>query len=55
MAADALAQALGQRPFSWGSELRIKNEIKDRYITALQAADRNDYKLLLDFLGVVNM
>lgn len=52
MAADALALALGQSPFTWGSELRSQNSTKEQYIKALQAADREDYKPLLQFLGV---
>jgi len=52
MATDALLRSMDEQAFLWGSELREKNEIKDKYIVALQAADKHDYHLLFQFLGL---
>ena len=42
---------LGSSRFSWGSkDLSEAGDFGKRYITALQAADRGDYKLLQEFV-----
>jgi Fic-DOC domain mobile mystery protein B len=52
MATNALLACMGEESFSWGSEWRKKNETRDRYISALQAADRNNYEPLFHFLQI---
>lgn len=50
---DLLLQARGERPFTWGSgDLVAAGEVRDRYITALRAADARDYGPLLEFLEI---
>lgn len=50
LAADLLAVQLGQKRFSWGSgNLIAIEELRRRYVTALQAADGNLIELLLTF------
>ena len=45
---DCLLRQCGLAPFSWGrGNLVIANEVRQRYIQALRAADANDYALLL--------
>jgi len=52
MMADLLLEKkLGAKHFSWGGEeITTANDCRQQYIEALQAADRNDYALLLDFV-----
>jgi hypothetical protein len=48
--ADILAVHLGAKQFSWGGNiLRTDNEMRRAYITALKAADNNDFAPLLAF------
>lgn len=48
---DCLLRQCGLAPFSWGrGNLVIANEVRQRYIQALRAADANDYALLLAFV-----
>lgn len=48
---DCLLKQCGLAPFSWGrGNLVIVNEVRQRYIQALRAADVNDYALLLAFV-----
>lgn len=48
--ADLLAIKLGQPRFTWGSKSLVEaNATRERYIQALQAADKHDYKLLCEF------
>jgi len=48
--ADLLAMDLGEERFSWGSaNLQDANELRRRYIAALQAADGHDIAPLLAF------
>ncbi len=50
LAADLLAVALQQRPFTWGNgRLLDVADPRDRYIAALRAADDLDIGLLLEF------
>lgn len=50
LAADLLAEHLGQEPFSWGREnLTTVGEARQRYIAALRSADRHDMGPLIDF------
>lgn len=51
LAADLLLRALGEEPFSWGgANLAEDAEVRNRYISALQAADTNDIGPLLGFV-----
>jgi len=52
MLADLLLEKrLGAIRFSWGGEeMTTVNDCRQQYIEALQAADRNDYTLLLAFV-----
>lgn len=52
MMADALLASMGAPPFTWGkgADLVSGTEARGRYLAALRAADRNDYKLLLAFV-----
>ena len=46
-----LVYLLGRERFSWGQDnLTTAGECRRRYIQALQAADRHDYRLLLAFV-----
>lgn len=48
---DCLLRQCGLAPFSWGrGNLVTANEVRQRYIQALRAADANDYALLLAFV-----
>ncbi len=50
MCADALLAQAGEIPLSWGGgDLNKPEELRRRYIDALQAADRGDYDPLLAF------
>lgn len=51
LAADLLLIQLGQRRFSWGSaNLVDAGETRQGYVTALRAADKHDFTLLLAFV-----
>lgn len=46
-----LTEIFKQAPFTWGSDdLSSANDVRKRYITALKAADANDYRLLSAFV-----
>jgi Fic-DOC domain mobile mystery protein B len=46
-----LTEIFKQESFTWGSDdLSSANDVRKRYITALKAADANDYKLLSEFV-----
>jgi len=46
-----LEKVLGRPRFSWGgAKLESQGKVRDAYIRALRAADRNDYAPLLDFV-----
>ncbi|RDS88415.1 mobile mystery protein B [Pseudomonas fluorescens] len=48
---DCLLRQCGLAPFSWGrGNLVIVNEVRQRYIQALRAADANDYARLSAFV-----
>jgi Fic-DOC domain mobile mystery protein B len=50
LAADLLAIQLGQPRFSWGGgNLVAPEELRQRYVAALRAADQHDIEPLLDF------
>lgn len=49
--ADVFLVAHGARRFTWGaSDLVAEGDTRDRYISALRAADRGDYRSLIDFV-----
>ncbi|WBF66692.1 mobile mystery protein B [Desulfovibrio subterraneus] len=51
MMADLLIQRLGGDPFSWGGRSLVQHgDERERYIAALQAADKEDYTLLMEFV-----
>jgi Fic-DOC domain mobile mystery protein B len=55
LAADILMRTYGQKPFTWGgaserNPIEASGKIRERYLTALKAADQGDYKLLLEFV-----
>jgi len=51
IAADLLLVSLGRKRFSWGqANLVDANEARRRYINALHAADRHDYRPFLEFV-----
>ena len=51
VATDFLLTILGQDIFSWGrNDLVFQNETRNKYIKALQTADKGDYNLLLNFV-----
>ena len=50
LAADLLAVALGQKPFTWGSASIVETgELRALYVAALQAADNHDIGPLVAF------
>jgi Fic-DOC domain mobile mystery protein B len=50
MMADLLIERLGGEPFSWGgATLHDVGELRDRYVTALRAADDHDIEPLVTF------
>jgi len=54
MMADLLIRRLGATPFSWGSNkddgvIHDIGELRKRYVSALRAADGNDYEPLIAF------
>ena len=51
LAADLLLKSMGQERFSWGGENLVDvGETRERYIAALQAADKHDIGPLLEFV-----
>jgi len=52
MATDALLRQLGRPPFTWGSspDLVSEGDARNRYITALRAADQGDLTQLRSFV-----
>lgn len=50
--ADLLLFRDGYERFVWGANLERHGEVRARYIAALQAADRKDYRCLFELLGV---
>jgi len=47
-----LEKEMGLAPINWGADsLTTDGEHRGKYITALRAADRNDYKLLIEFVS----
>ncbi len=52
---DLLLYRSGCERFQWGADLERHGEARGRYITALQAADRNDYGPLFDLLRVKDL
>lgn len=50
--ADLLLVRAGRKPFEWGAHLERKGEAREKYIAALQAADKKDYRPLYSLLGV---
>lgn len=50
---DLLLERNGEPPFAWGNaDLVAAGEARDRYISALRAADGRDYGLLLEFVEI---
>lgn len=48
---DLLLVSMDKQRFSWGSaNLNLENDARSKYLDALRAADRHDYKPLLDFV-----
>lgn len=48
---DKLLESLGEKKFTWGwGNFTDANEIRDRHLHALSAADKGDYGLLLEFV-----
>ena len=51
--ADLIMRNFGLDDLDWGSgNLTEISELRTKYITALQEADKGDYKLLINFVGV---
>jgi hypothetical protein len=52
MMTDVLLKQLGRPAFSWGSGANLvsANAVRARYLTALRAADKNDFTNLLAFV-----
>jgi Fic family protein len=50
--ADLLLIRAGRKPFEWGAHLERKGEVREKYIAALQAADKKDYRPLFILLGL---
>jgi fido (protein-threonine AMPylation protein) len=49
-----LLRSFDQEPFSWGmnaksSAIEVQGELRQKYISALRAADQNDFSKLLNF------
>jgi len=49
--ADVMLIQKGKEPFAWGENLGRTGDSRQRYIAALQAADRTDYQPLFSLLG----
>lgn len=47
-----LIQQGDMEPFAWGENLGRKGEDRERYIAALQAADKRNYRPLFELLGI---
>jgi hypothetical protein len=48
---DLLLRSLQQSPFSWGGRSLIENsKTREAYLSALRAADKNEYRLLQQFV-----
>lgn len=48
--ADLLAERMGRKPFTWGGgSLTEVSKLRERYMTALRAADNHDVQPLIDF------
>jgi Fic-DOC domain mobile mystery protein B len=39
-------------PFDWGENLDVTSEVRNRYISALRAADKGDFSKLYDYLNI---
>lgn len=50
--ADVMLIQRGMEPFSWGENLGRKGEERERYIAALRAADKKDYRPLFELLRI---
>jgi fido (protein-threonine AMPylation protein) len=51
LAADLLLKSMAREQFSWGRKNLVNvGETRERYITALQAADEHDMGPLLEFV-----
>lgn len=50
--ADVILVQRGMELFGWGQNLGRKGDERERYIAALQAADKKDYRPLFQLLGV---
>ncbi len=51
LATDLLLRALDEQPFSWGQQSLVdESATRQRYVTALRAADRHDFGPLLAFV-----
>jgi Fic-DOC domain mobile mystery protein B len=50
--ADMLLWQNGQEQFKWGADLTRDGDARRAYISALQSADRKDYKPLFALLGI---
>jgi len=46
-----LERVLNVAPVNWGSDLGADGEHREAYINALQAADRNDYQSIIQFVS----
>jgi hypothetical protein len=49
--ADILAYKILKQPlFNWGAgNLSVQSEKREQYLTAIKAADREDFRLLMEF------
>lgn len=52
--ADLVLVRAGRKPFEWGAQLERKGEVREKYISALQAADNKDYRPLFNLLQIKN-
>ncbi len=50
--ADLLMRRMGQKDLNWGSGNLTKiSELRKKYISSLQDADKGDYSALIKFVG----
>lgn len=49
---DLLLVHFDRKPFEWGAHFERKGEARAKYIAALQAADKKDYRSLFDLVGI---
>ncbi|MEM1324366.1 MAG: mobile mystery protein B [Bacteroidota bacterium] len=49
LVADILTEAMGNKPFAWGSQRIAKDKSRSMYIDALRLADQGDYDALIAF------